>query len=61
MALVTAFIVTGMTMVGALAAVIVVRGGWEAGAVGIGVLGFFGFLLLVAAVGAESDALARRG
>jgi hypothetical protein len=60
MAVVLAFIVTGLTMVGAVAAVLVVHGGWEAGVAGIGILAFLGFLVLVAGVGAEGDALARR-
>jgi hypothetical protein len=56
---VIAFIVSGLATVGALVAVLFVHGGLEAAAVGVGFLSMIVFLGLLAALGAEGDALAR--
>jgi hypothetical protein len=60
MAAVTAFILTGATMIVALVAVFLLSGGWQAAAAGLAILAGFAFIAVVAALEAEGDGLAPR-
>jgi hypothetical protein len=59
MATVVALIVTGMAALGAAVGMLLIRGGWEAGAAGLGLLAVPAFLVILAALGAEGDGLSR--